>query len=98
MKCYIAFQRGEKYDGFTSHQVNVLKALAPHIHKAILINEKTTQLEIKNNTLSNSLDQINSAILLVDNNGKILFINYLAEKLIKKQSGIFIKSTNEFIG
>ena len=95
--CYVTFQRAKKNKGFEVQHLDVIKSLVPHIKKAVLINEKMRSVEFKHNLVSNTLDQINSPICLVNQYGRVLFINRLAEQLIKVHDGIFIKNNCIYI-
>ncbi len=91
---YLALNRQKKRQGFEDQHLKTLQLLIPHLQKAILLNNKTHHMELKQNLLSDALNQINSPILLVNKNSKILFINSLAEKIIEQQPGIDIKNSH----
>ena len=91
---YLAFNRQKKKHGFEYEHLKTMQLLVPHIQKSILLNDKTRHIELKQNLLSNALNQINSPILLVNKNGSILFINSLAEQIIEQQFGIDIKNNH----
>ncbi len=90
--CYMTFQRAKRHQGFEHHYLDALKNLVPHIQKAVLINEKMRCIEFKRTLLSDTLNQINSPICLVNKYGSILFINALAEQLIELHNNISIKN------
>ena len=92
MDCYMTFQRSRKRLGFEQHHVDTLKGFAAHIKRALLINEKTRQIELQQNSLRDALNQINTPLLLVNKRGEIVFINHLAEQLIKNLPGISIRN------
>lgn len=87
---YLALNRSKEKQGFQNEHLNNLQYLTPHIQKALLINEKTRHIEFENNLLTDTINQINSPLLLVNKKGKILFINVLAEKIIEQQTGMLI--------
>jgi len=91
---YLAFNRDKKKQGFEDEYLKILKLLTPHLQKAMLINEKTRGIKLQQNLLSDALNQINSPLLMVNKNRKILFINLLAEQLIEQQAGITIKNNH----
>lgn len=94
---YLALNRQKKKQGFENEHFNTMQLLAPHIQKSLIVNAKTRHIELKQNLLSDALNQINNPLLLVNKNGKVLFINSLAEQLIEKQAGIFIKDNHIYI-
>ena len=91
---YLSLNRQKKRQGFEDKYLKILQSLAPHLQKAILLNNKTRHIELKQNLLSDALNQINSPLLLVNKNGRILFINSLAEQMIEQQVGINIKNNH----
>jgi DNA-binding CsgD family transcriptional regulator/PAS domain-containing protein len=88
LKTYFTFQRGLKRGGFTNEHLELVKTLSPHLHRSILINNKTKQLELEADTFKDSLSRINSAIILVNRHGNVLFANRSAEQLIQAHHGI----------
>ena len=97
MNCYLSFQRDKNQSGFANGYVESVRALFPHIRKSLLINERTRSADFENNLLRDGLNQINSALVLVNKFGCILYINSVAEQLIEKQSGIDIKNNQILI-
>lgn len=95
--CYMTFQRAKNQQAFDLHYLATLKSLVPHIQRAVLINNKTQNIELQNNLLSEALNQINSPICLVNKRGSIIYINEIAEQLITQQDGISIKNNCLFI-
>lgn len=95
--CYLTFQRGLKRSGFEQASLDFLHSLAPHFQKAILINEKTRKLELQQSTLKDSLNQINTPLLIVNQYGKTIFINAAAEKIVAEQQGILLKNGYIFL-
>ena len=94
---YWAFNRDRVKQPFENTYYKTLKFLTPHLQKALLINNKTHQIKLKQNLLRDALNQINNPLLLVNKNGKILFINTQAEQLINQQSFISIKNNHILI-
>lgn len=94
---YLAFNRDRKRQGFEDEYLETLKLLTPHMQKALLINEKTRNLEIEKNSFSDSLNLINSSLILVNKSGQVLFINPQAEQFITQQSSIRIKNNHLII-
>lgn len=94
---FIAINRNRNKWGFESEYMSSLQFLTPHIQKALLINDRTHNVELKQNLLRDALNKINNPIVLVNKNGEILFINSQAEKLIEQQAGIAIQNNHVYI-
>lgn len=88
--CYLALHRDHNRQGFEKPYLDSLRGLVPHMQKALLINEKSRGLNLQNELLRDCLNQLNHPLLLVNKSGAILFINELAEQLIKQQNAISI--------
>lgn len=88
--CYMTFQRGKKRGGFEQQYLDALISLAPHIQKAVLINDKIRHTRLENTLLKDTLNKINNPLLLVNNRGKVLYINSIAEQLINQQANVGI--------
>lgn len=94
---YLALNRDRKNNGFENEYLETLKILTPHIQKALLINEKTNDIKLENNFFRDILNQVNSPLLMVNEFGKILFINLLAEDIINQQANLTIKNNHIII-
>ncbi|MDH5368914.1 MAG: hypothetical protein OEW99_02750, partial [Gammaproteobacteria bacterium] len=81
---YLSLNRDRKKQGFEDENLELLQQLTPHIQKALLINNKTRDLELKESLLRDALNQLNSPLLLVNKFGKVLFINKLAENIVEQ--------------
>jgi DNA-binding CsgD family transcriptional regulator/PAS domain-containing protein len=91
-KTFFTFQREFSRGEFTKEHLELVKKLSPHLNKSVLINFKTSQLELENNKLRDALSQINCAIVLVNRHGNALFVNRLAETLSQQHRGVSISS------
>ena len=97
IESFLGFNRDKKRQGFEDEYLEALQQFVPHIQKSLLINERTRNIDLKQNLLSDTLNQINSPLLLVDKNGGILFINSQAEQFIEQQTSIKIKNNHLII-
>ena len=89
---YLSLNRDRNKQGFEDENLELLQQLTPHIQKALLINNRTLDLELKESLLRDALNQLNSPLLLVNKFGKVLFINKLAENIVEQYTGIHIKN------
>ena len=77
--------------GFEPEDVSNIKMLAPHINQAMLISQKTQEVNFEKHLLLEALDQINSPVLLVDENASVLFANSQAENLLETNDSLSIQ-------
>jgi DNA-binding CsgD family transcriptional regulator len=89
---FIVFHRDRNKTGFEQDKVETIRLLGTHIQQALLVGEKTRQLDFENKLLLDVFDQISYPVLLVSPIGEIMFINQQAEDLITLISHLSIKS------
>lgn len=92
--CYLTFQRSKNQHGFEQHYLDALKTMIPHLRRSIAINKRLEHAEFRNNLLSDTLNQINSPLCLVDKRGAIVYINELAERLLEDCDCTSIKNNH----
>lgn len=63
-------------------QVEIFRALAPHMRRAVLIGNLLEARSIVATTFEAALDALGSAILLVDANGQIVYANGRADQML----------------
>ncbi|MDH5572522.1 MAG: helix-turn-helix transcriptional regulator [Gammaproteobacteria bacterium] len=97
LKCFLGLNRDKKRQGFEDEYLEALQLFVHHIKKSLLINEKTRYTNLKQNLLSDTLNQINSPLLLVTKSGEILFINSQAEQLLAQQKNTIGIKNNHLI-
>ncbi len=89
---YLIFHRGRKKTGFEQDKIETIRLLGTHIQQALLVGEKTRQLDFENQLLQDVFDQISYPMLLVSPIGEILFINQQAENMIENLSHLSIRN------
>ncbi len=87
-KTYFSLKRGFNRGAYSIQHLDLIRKLVPHLNNSVLINEKTRQLELEREALSNTLSQINSAIVLVNREGRVLFANQSAETILALCDGV----------
>jgi DNA-binding CsgD family transcriptional regulator/PAS domain-containing protein len=92
LKITFSLQRSLNSGGFSNEHLDLIRKLVPHLSRSVLINRKTRQLEFDRVTLRDSLSQINSAMVVVNQHGECLFVNHSAEKLSREHHGISLST------
>lgn len=82
--------RSKKVSPFDEPELKALRFLAPHVHRAILLDEKFTQLRLESEAKQKVLDQLGTGIIFLDATGRVLGTNEIGLRLLSRQDGIFI--------
>lgn len=86
-----------KIDKVHSHTLGMIVAAVDGIEKELKINNAYNKIHIINNQLSSTLNSINSAIIVVSSDGKILNINKSALSTFNLKSNYINKKINEVL-
>jgi len=62
--------------------------IVPHLHRAIQIHSRLTNIESERNIYAGAVEQLSMGTIILDENGKILRTNQLASDLINDKSAI----------
>lgn len=95
---YLAMHRSYQQGGFGDSELESIRLLVPHLKKARLLNQKLQGIEIENKLFRDSLNQINSALLLVNRDAEVIYINARAELVINQTQCLSIKQNRLSIG
>ena len=71
-----------------------IAGLIPHLRNAFLTRRRLMALESRVLDLENALDQLKTALVLVDGTGKCLMVNRAAQQICDKREGLFIRGRN----
>lgn len=82
----LAIHRSFKSPAFNEQDAQLLKTLAPHFARALLIHQQLQTLQTQNDSVHQLISKIPVSILLLDASGKVLHVNDMADDLIKRQS------------
>lgn len=76
--------RGAAAEPFDNSEVTLLRALIPHIQRAIQVYRKLSELELKKQTFAWSLDKVSFGIILLQQDGTVYFANRGALELASR--------------
>lgn len=69
----------------------ILQAVLPHLQRALRLHVKFTNLHSANQSLEVALDAFGHAVFGLDDQGKVLFCNSTARRLVSQQNGLHVK-------
>ncbi|MFZ1961524.1 MAG: LuxR C-terminal-related transcriptional regulator [Methylovirgula sp.] len=82
---HIVVQRGREFE---PDDIRLYRRLAPHLQRAVQLNLKLAQLEMRCAASAEALDKLEQGALLVDIAGRVLFANREAERLTQAGGGL----------
>lgn len=86
--CGIGFYRSSNTGRFGSEDERLLRALTPHLQRAVTLNTQFARIRMERDSAVEGLNQSNHGVLLVDAGGRVLFANTAAEAILKQGSGL----------
>jgi DNA-binding CsgD family transcriptional regulator/PAS domain-containing protein len=84
----LSIYRGQSEEDFDQEQRIILQTVAPHLRMALLTRRKLQQLESRVSDLEMALDCMGNALVLIDRDGKAVFINKSARRILDRGEGI----------
>jgi DNA-binding CsgD family transcriptional regulator len=91
---FLNFFRTGSAEAFNNDEQKLISHLLPHIQRALLIHTKLTNEQQMRNLREQALEQIATAILLMDDRGHVIFANQKAELLLHQGSDLKIRKGN----
>ena len=73
---------------FSAEDKRFLRALMPHLQRAVKIRRRIAELESLERTTADALDHWTTAVLVVDRNARILLVNQKAAALLREPDGL----------
>lgn len=88
----LSFYRGPREPQFGREQFAFLRAIAPHLQTALALRRRFLALESRVSDLETALDQLPTAFVLIDAEGKPLFANRAARLLCEQRDGLHLST------
>lgn len=82
--------RSPRDQAFGEPELRVLRFLAPHIQRAIELNERFAQLRSESDARQAALNRIGLGVIFLDAKGRVLGSNEAASSLLERQQGITV--------
>jgi DNA-binding CsgD family transcriptional regulator len=84
----LGIYRGPSEGAFEDADLDLLRFLAPHIRRAFTLHLKITELKSRSIGMAAALDMLDSGVVLIGADAKIVLMNRAAEALLAKQDGL----------
>jgi DNA-binding CsgD family transcriptional regulator len=82
--------RCAKHGAFEDEQGRIVEALYPHLQRALRLHCELSALRSAKQGLEHALDAFDRAVFGLNANGKILFSNRMADRLLEESDGIYV--------
>lgn len=88
---HMTFTRHPDHAAFGSEQPRLLELLAPHVRRALLTHWRITEARQLAQTHQDALERLGYGLILLDDSGKVLHQNPVAERLTRQGHGLTLQ-------
>ncbi|HBO3620500.1 helix-turn-helix transcriptional regulator [Pseudomonas aeruginosa] len=97
-RCRIRVSRGLESPGFTEQDKAMLAYFLPHLERSVSLHTQINRIETERNLYAGAVDQFAVGTIILDENGKILQTNQVANRLLKEKDGLKISADSLQVG
>ncbi|MCO7569509.1 MULTISPECIES: helix-turn-helix transcriptional regulator [Pseudomonas chlororaphis group] len=87
-QCRLRISRGRDDQPFDQQEKELLAHFVPHLERSIKMHMKLNRIETERNLYAGAVDQMAVGTIILDETGKVLQTNRVAERLIQEKDGI----------
>jgi DNA-binding CsgD family transcriptional regulator/PAS domain-containing protein len=91
LACVISLIRDDADDAHGTAERRLLSALMPHMGRAVEIHRRLLPVSVLDGAAVDTLDCLCSAVVLLDEHGRTIFVNRAAERLLCLHDGLFVE-------
>ena len=97
-QCRIRISRGRNDKAFNNDEKALLAQFIPHLERSIEIHMRLNRIETERNLYAGAVDQMAVGTIILDETGKVLRTNQVADRLIQEKDGIKLVNDGLQIG
>jgi len=86
----LSFYRGPREAPIDKEQFAILQTITPHLQSALAIRRRFMALECKVSDLETALDQLGTALVLLDEDAKPILVNRAARQIFDQRDGLYL--------
>lgn len=90
--------RNEKEQSFTDDDKQLLAQILPHIQRAIQFHARLNRIESERDLYANAVDRLAVGAIILDENGKLLKTNNIAQQMLEKKDGLVTHNDHLQVG
>ncbi|MBB4822563.1 DNA-binding CsgD family transcriptional regulator [Pseudomonas alcaligenes] len=87
-QCRIRVSRGREDPEFTEDDKALLTRFVPHLERSIKLHMQLNRIETERNLYAGAVDQLAVGTIILDEDGKVLQTNRVAERLLQDKDGL----------
>ncbi|BBH45471.1 hypothetical protein KU43P_19480 [Pseudomonas sp. KU43P] len=87
-QCRLRISRGRDDPPFVNDEKTLLARFIPHLEQSIKVHMQLNRIEIERNLYAGAVDQMAVGTIILDETGKVLQTNQVAERLLQEKDGI----------
>ena len=84
----ITFYRPDKAWNYGPAELRLIDVFIPHIRRSLSLYKELQKAGLQAAVLQNSIDALTSALILLNHNGKVVFLNAAAGRLLERTRGL----------
>ena len=82
----ITFYRPDQARNYGREEQRLMDVFIPHIRRSLNLYNKLQKADVQTALLQTSIDTLTGALILLNENGKVVFLNAAAERLLRRNS------------
>ncbi|AMO55519.1 LuxR family transcriptional regulator [Endozoicomonas montiporae] len=96
--CSLRISRGKQAESFSLDDKEVVELLVPHLESAVKIHMRLNRVKSERNLYAGAVNQLAVGAIILDEDGKIMKVNQVAEELINDNDGLKITGKTLQVG
>lgn len=87
-QCRLRISRGRDDPAFVDTEKHLLARFIPHLERSVKVHMQLNRIETERNLYAGAVDQMAVGTIILDETGKVLQTNQVAERLLQEKDGI----------
>ncbi|MBF8720120.1 helix-turn-helix transcriptional regulator [Pseudomonas guariconensis] len=87
-QCRLRISRGRDDPAFVDTEKHLLARFTPHLERSVKVHMQLNRIETERNLYAGAVDQMAVGTIILDETGKVLQTNQVAERLLQEKDGI----------
>jgi len=89
---HMSFTRHRGREAYDGEGKRLIELLAPHVRRALLTHWRLNEARLGTQAREAALEHLGYAVILLDEAGKVLYLNPLAEAMVRRRDGMVLKT------
>jgi DNA-binding CsgD family transcriptional regulator len=89
-RAILGIMRPDTQDDFEAGDLDLCRLIIPHLQRSLLMRAHSGRLQVTHQTTLSTLSLLPSALLMLDENGQVVFANAAADELMRRNVGVSI--------